>query len=289
MKLEKVHMHGKIIEAKWEGLSVAVKIIHPILYEQVKEQEVKIQINKFLKECQKLCMLHHSHIVQFFGISFTDDSPMPRLIMERLDFNLNEFLNQNIVLSHESKSYILYQIALGIRYLHTCTPPIIHRDLSSKNIAISKSMVAKIVDFGIACAYYPNKTMTKEFGFLDFMAPEVSAKDKNTEKIDIFSFGCITLHTYTEQWPEVSEAVTIDHVTNELTANSEIDRQKPHIDMLQNNIAAKKETLDFIKSCLENSGRKRPSSIEVTDHFEKLLPSRLKFISTGIHGTTPHL
>ena len=107
----------------------------------------------------------NAHIIQFFGISFTDDSPMPRLVMERLDFNLNEFLNQNIVLSHESKSYILYQIALGIRYLHTCTPPIIHRDLSSKNIAISKSMVAKIVDFGIARAYYPNKTMTKELDF----------------------------------------------------------------------------------------------------------------------------
>ena len=282
--------YGKVIEGKWEGLSVAVKTIHPILYEEANEQEVQGLVSKFLKECENLFLLRHSNIVQFFGICNFDDSPMPGLVMERLDFNLNGLLKQNIVLSYETKSFIIYQIALGLRYLHTRTPPIIHRDLSSKNVVISKSMVAKIVDFGIARAYFPNKTMTKELGVIDFMAPEVFGNSKNTEKIDIFSFGCVTLHTYTEQWPTVQcQPVITDPKTNKNIAISEIDRRKPHMDMLQNNIAVQNETLDLIKSCLENSETKRPSSIEITRHFEKILSSRLKIISAGISGTAPHL
>ena len=277
--------YGTIVEGKWEGLSVAVKIINQNLCTEQK-------VNKFYLECDRLCMLRHTNIVQFFGICNFSNSLMPGLVMERLDFNLNDLLNKNIVLSHETKSYLLYQIALGLRYLHNHTPPIIHRDLSSKNIAISKSMVAKIIDFGIARVFFPNKTMTKEFGTLDFMAPEVYAIHKKaTEKIDIFSFGCITLHTYTEQWPKVSEYSTTDPVTNQVIGISEIDRRKVYIGMLQNNIGVKEDTLGLIKSCLDNNDTRRPSSIEITDHFKEILPSRLKITLTGpgTCGTALHL
>ena len=262
--------YGNTVEGKWEGSLVAVKKINPSLYQERNVQKIK---KDFLS---KLSILHHPNIIQFFGIykHNLDDSPLPRLVMEQFDWNLNDFLNQNIVLSHETKSYILYQVALGLRYLHTRTPPVIHCNLSSRSIAISKSMVAKITDSGIAHVFAVGP---------DFMAPEaLLGNSKYTDKTDVFSFGCTMLHTYNEVWPTVK--YLHDTATNNRTSTLKID-----IDMLQNNIAEKTEISNLIKTCLENSEQKRPSSTEITDRFEIILSSRLKFISIGIRGTAPHL
>ena len=264
--------YGNTVEGKWEGSLVAVKKINPILYQELNVQKVK---KEFLSKCEKLSILHHPNIIQFFGIYIhsLDDSPVPGLVMEQFDWKLNDLLNQNIVLSHETKSYILYQVALGLRYLHTRTPPVIHYNLSSRSIAISKSMVAKITDSGIAHLFTVGP---------DFMAPEaLFGNSKYTDKTDVFSFGCTMLHTYTEVWPM---KYLHDTATNKHTNTLKID-----IDMLQNNIAVKTEISNLIKTCLENSEQKRPSSTQITDPFEKILSSRLKFISTGIRGTAPHL
>lgn len=283
--------YGKIVEGKWEGLSVAIKVLHPILYQQANEQETITQVKKFLAECERLSMLRHLNIVQFFGICIFAGSIMPGLVMERLTCSLNDLLNQNIVISHKTKSFILYQIALGLRYLHTHTPTIIHCDLSSKNIAISKGMEAKIVDFGIARLFFPNITMTRQFGTLDFLAPEILGNSKYTEKIDIFSFGCVTLQTYTQQWPEpIGQQVFMDPVTNQCIFNTEIDRREKYIKILQNNIAIRNETLDLIKCCLHNNEQSRPTSAELADHFEKIAAPMLKVIPTEIcEAAHPHL
>ena len=266
--------YGDTVEGEWESSLVAVKIIDPILYQERNGKKVK---KEFLSECEKLNVLHHPNIIQFFGI-YMEGSPVPGLVMEQFDWNLNDLLNQNIVLSHEIKSHILYQVALGLRYLHTRTPAVIHCNLSSNSIAISKSMVAKITDSSMARMF-----TVKPY----FMVPEVTFRNsKYIDKSDIFLFGCIMLHAYTELLPKIEVKYSLDTATNKCTAGVlEIDT-----DMLQNNIAVvKTKTSNLIKNCLENSEQKRPSSTEIIDHFEKNLSSRLKFTSTGICGTSPHL
>ena len=89
--------YGRITEAKWEGLTVAVKIINSNPYKQVDEEE-------FLKYCEDLSTLRHSNIVQFFG---TYPYNPPGLVMERLYCNLDELLSKNVVLSYATKTLIL--------------------------------------------------------------------------------------------------------------------------------------------------------------------------------------
>ena len=192
--------HGRILEAKWEGSVVAVKQIHSI-FEEVSAQEFEILKNKFLLECDRSNRLRHPNVVRFFGIYFPPRARIPNLVMERLHCSLNHLLERNPIIHLDIKMSILHQIGLGLRYLHTRVPPIIHRDLSSNNVLISKGMEAKIADLGTIRFLDPsrNSPMSMVPGTQDFMPPEVLVNDpsiKYGKELDVFSFGCVMLATH---------------------------------------------------------------------------------------------
>ncbi len=39
-------------------------------------------------------------------------------------------------------------VARGMHYLHTCRPPIVHRDLKTPNLLVDKDWTIKVADFG---------------------------------------------------------------------------------------------------------------------------------------------
>ena len=106
---------------------------------------------------------------------------LPCLVMELLHSDLTNFLTNNPKISCGMKLSILHDVALGLRFLHNSNPPIIHRDLSSNNILISRRYVAKIGDLGTARFLNPSQEkqlsrmskLTKAPGTVDFMSPEV--------------------------------------------------------------------------------------------------------------------
>ena len=106
---------------------------------------------------------------------------------------------------------------------------------------------------------------------------------------DIFSFGCIALHTYTQEFPKATRPPTyIDQSKNILIPLTEIERRKQYIDKLQDNAAVKKVILDLIKFCLNNNMHERPSSTKINDDLEKALSHKFKVATAGICAA-PHL
>ena len=264
--------NGRILEAKWEGIDVAVKEIHSIFQNEVSEQDFQAFRQSFLRECEQSSQLHHPNIVRFFGIYLPPGSVMPSLVMERLNCSLTSLLEHTPLIPLETKLKFLYGASLGVKYLHTRNPPIIHRDLSSNNVLISYEMEAKIGDLGTVRMVDSIKQskMTTAPGTIHFMPPEALVTTVENvhygKELDVFSFGCVMLHTLSHQWPAPSEPVVTDPVTFEMKARSEIERRKGYFDKMDNRKLG--ILIPLVKSCLSNLPKNRTSILALCEQLE---------------------
>ena len=269
----------RILEAKWEGIAVAVKEIHSIFMNEVSDKEFQSFKTSFLRECEQSSRLRHPNIVLFFGIYHPPGARVPSLVMERLHCSLTSLLEENPVVPIGTKLSIIKDVALGLRYLHSRSPSIIHRDLSSNNVLLSKGMEGKIGDLGTARLVDPRRQsrMTKAPGTVDFMPPEALAEDVTNihygKELDMFSFGCVMLHTLSHQWPTPSQAVIINPETGLVTGGrTEVERRSKYFERIDR--SRLDVLIPLIESCLSNLPKNRPSIVRVCDQLEGQLVDR---------------
>ena len=267
--------NGRILEAKWEGTEVAVKEIHSIFMNEVSEEEFRAFKLSFLRECEQSSQLRHPSIARFFGIYLPPGARVPSLVLERLHCSLTNLLERIPVIPIGTKLSILNHVALGVRYLHSHTPPIIHRDLSSNNVLLSKNMEAKIGDLGTLRLVDPAKQsqMTTAPGTIHFMPPEVLAANLQSvrygKELDVFSFGCVMLHILSHQWPTPSEPVVTDPVTFEMKARSEVERRRSYFDRIDRSRLG--VLIPLIESCLSSLPKNRTSIVTQCEQLEGLV------------------
>jgi WNK lysine deficient protein kinase len=92
------------------------------------------------------------------------------------------------------------QILKGLVYLHSHSPPIIHRDIKCDNIFINGSHgEVKIGDMGTAKMRFGKKYTV--IGTPEFMAPEMYEEKGYSEKVDVYAFGMCLLEMVTGEYP----------------------------------------------------------------------------------------
>ena len=205
-----VGSYGSVEELEIISLICAGKRIHESLIEAGNVGVQRI-VRKYVEECQLMSDLRHPHVVQFMGVCFLPDSSLPVLVMERLLMSLDNLLENTPDIPLAVKRSMLADVSKGLVYLHNRSSPIIHRDLSAKNILLNSAMVAKISDLGNSriVDFQPGqlmKTLSRIPGTPVYMPPEAlyslpgyeADKSQYGTKIDIFSFGHLSLFTITQ-------------------------------------------------------------------------------------------
>lgn len=95
---------------------------------------------------------------------------------------------------------IALDIALGMNYLHSATPPFIHRDLKSPNILLLSTdyraeQCAKVGDFGLSSRMYvpsyKEKSVTRDVANPTWLAPEIIREEEFDVSSDVYSYGII--------------------------------------------------------------------------------------------------
>ena len=149
---------------------------------------------------QVMAEMRHPHIVQFLGLCFLEGSALPVLVMERLDNSLDNLLETSPGLPLALKRSLLADVARGLLYLHTRNPPVVHRDLSARNVLLTSSLVAKISDLGNARIVNLRPGQVRKLtplpGTMAYMPPEAfDERSRYGPRLDIFSFGHLTDYT----------------------------------------------------------------------------------------------
>ena len=226
-------------------------------------------LESFIKEINILSTLRHSNIVYFFGVHFREGSHVPVLIIERMWTSLAKLLVERPSIPLVVKVHILHDVACGLKFLHGQDPPVIHRDLTANNILLNKNMDAKITDLGLATALesITKQKMSTAPGNLTHMPPEaLQHNPKYTTKLDIFSFGCVALHTATQQFPMPTDQYESSLVTEGgFIKVSEYRRRWKYIEKIKDHCT---HLTYLISSCIKDEPEYRPDANKVCEWIE---------------------
>ena len=211
-------------------------------------------------------------IVTSLGVYYpaVDQYRLPVMVMEKMQHSLRSLVENYDNIPLNVKLSILDEVCLGLRYLHSRNPPIVHRDLTPNNILLSYRLEAKITDLGVAKVMQTTdtKTMTKAPGTTDFMPPECLAdRPVYGVPLDVFSYGGVILYTITQLWPQPSSWVQFEPDTGRRVYLSEMQRRQRYLDKMTGDAAKLKP---LVMSCLDDNPIDRPVVSQISVMIRKV-------------------
>jgi tetratricopeptide (TPR) repeat protein len=154
----------------------------------------------FQREAKNAAILNHPNIVTIYDIG--GDGTNYYIIMEFIEGrNLRSILKfRGGPFTIEEGLSIMNQLCEGLSYAHE--KKIIHRDIKTANIMLSKNGEVKILDFGLArMVEEVTREVSKVMGTPAYMSPEqIQGRDLDNRS-DIYSLGVVLFEIFTGQLP----------------------------------------------------------------------------------------
>ncbi|XP_072408397.1 serine/threonine-protein kinase WNK1-like isoform X7 [Chiloscyllium punctatum] len=163
----------------------------------------KSERQRFKEEAEMLKGLQHPNIVRFYDSweSTLKGKKCIVLVTELMTSGtLKTYLKRFKIMKIKVLRSWCRQILKGLHFLHTRTPPIIHRDLKCDNIFITgPTGSVKVGDLGLATLKRASFAKSV-IGTPEFMAPEMY-EEKYDESVDVYAFGMCMLEMATSEYP----------------------------------------------------------------------------------------
>jgi len=191
---------------------VAVKVLR----EEYTENEQFIK--KFDRESQAVACLSHPNIVGVYDVGVQDN--IYYIIMEFVDgITLKQYLMRKGRLDYTEATRFVMDISNALRCAHE--NKIIHRDIKPHNILLTRDLVPKVADFGIARAITSSTvTMTNQtMGSVHYISPEQAKGGFVDERSDLYSLGILYYELLTGKLPfdeENTVTIAIKHIQEEI-------------------------------------------------------------------------
>ncbi|XP_074513262.1 serine/threonine-protein kinase WNK4-like isoform X3 [Sebastes fasciatus] len=209
----------------------------------------KSERQRFTEEVEMLKALQHPNIVRFF------DSWKSTLRGHKGTILVTELMTSGTLKTYlrrfrQMKLKLLqrwsFQILKGLQFLHSRSPPILHRDLKCDNVFITGPTASvKIGDLGLATLKKASFAKSV-IGTPEFMAPEMY-EEKYDEAVDVYAFGMCILEMATSEYPysECQNAAQIYRkVTNGIKPDSFLKVKVP-------------ELKEIIEGCIQTDSNER--------------------------------
>ena len=268
--------YGIVKLADYHGLTVAVKKLLPSFFPvgvdmSKLDEEAQVILESFFNECSKLSRIRHPNVVQLLGITVDKQTCLPAIVMELVHESLTHLLKRTATLPLYIEVNIAHDIAKALAYLHgSFSPPMVHRDLSSNNILVSRDYKAKVTDLGVskfeASSIFQRMANTPAPGTLAYMAPEVRHIPADcSPAMDIFALGVIMIQVHTHKFPHPGAEQEKGKFGLPKTI-PEVERRHNHIKLMRRSYPLRGVAID----CIKNSVKTRPVALDVCRELVKI-------------------
>ncbi|KAJ3682449.1 hypothetical protein LUZ60_015022 [Juncus effusus] len=210
--------NGRVYKAVLQpDITVAVKKL------QFANDESAPDIQAFENEISTLTQIRHRNIVKLYGYcSSTQHKFLVYEYIVRGDL-YTTLMNSELAveLDWKKRINIVRDVAFAISYMHhDCSPPIVHRDITSKNILLDSEFKATVSDFGTAKFLKPDSSNWSMLaGTFGYMAPELAYTSRVTEKCDVYSYGVVVMEVLMGKHPgDMNQMINIQ---SQITGDNE--------------------------------------------------------------------
>lgn len=208
---------GRVYKASWNQAPVAVKILMdggsgPVASISANQSTASLMtadspvFARLNQEASIMTQLHHPSIVQFFGITLFPAA----VVTEFCERGSLTAVLQLAGTSPERAAELTWsrRISLaadcvrGMLFLHSRSPPIVHRDLKSPNLLVTAAWACKVSDFNLS-KILEESTQATSMQCMNprWLPPEVLRGEGASLAGDVYAFGVIMWELLTWQLP----------------------------------------------------------------------------------------
>eukprot|EP01129_Flabellula_baltica_P009395 TRINITY_DN3830_c0_g1_i1.p1 TRINITY_DN3830_c0_g1~~TRINITY_DN3830_c0_g1_i1.p1 ORF type:complete len:1148 (+),score=229.18 TRINITY_DN3830_c0_g1_i1:39-3446(+) len=178
---------GSVYMGMYHDNFVAIKVFKP---------NADYDILEFSREIALLSLVRSKYVVRFFGGCCENNDCI--IVTELMEGSLFDILHdESFVMDYTTIVKFALRSAKCILFFHSCG--LIHRDLKSLNLLISRDFKIKLCDFG--SSRIVSSTMTHKIGTVAWIPPEIFQRRPYTQKVDTYSFGIVMWELLTRKIP----------------------------------------------------------------------------------------